>query len=145
MNTAVFRTDSITSTSTRQYAAWYDADAHVVIASRTIGQPEWKSTVTPLTGNVKDAHNVISIIADGDGFLHVSWDHHNHPLRYVRSKAPDSLEFPEKMVMTGQNEGAVSYPQFYKLANGDLIFLFRDGASGNGNLVVNHYDTKSQS
>src|SRR5438132_5558672 len=34
VNTAVFRTDSITSSADRQYAAWYDASGHVVIATR---------------------------------------------------------------------------------------------------------------
>jgi hypothetical protein len=48
------------------------------------------------------------------------------------------------MPMSGQNEANVTYPQFFKLADGNLIFLFRDGASGRGNLVVNRYETKTQ-
>jgi hypothetical protein len=144
VNTAVFRNDPITTSGDRQYAAYYNADGRVMIASRTIGQSEWKSSVTTLRGNIKDAHNVISIIADGDGYLHVSWDHHNHPLHYVRSKSPGSLEFTEPMPMTGQNEKSVSYPQFYQLADGNLMFLYRDGASGRGNLAVNHYNVKTK-
>lgn len=144
VNAAIFRNDPITTHGDRQYAAFYNPEGQVVIATRTIGQTEWQTAVTPLRGNVKDAHNVISIAADGDGYLHVSWDHHGHPLRYVRSKSPGSLEFTEMMPMTGQNEQNVTYPQFYQLADGNLMFLFRDGASGRGNLVVNHYDTKQQ-
>jgi hypothetical protein len=144
INTTVFRNDPITSHGDRQYAAYYDAEGHVVVAQRTIGQKEWRTTVTPPTGNLKDAHNVISIFADGEGFLHVSWDHHNDPLRYVRSRSPGSVEFTEKMPMTGKNEGKVSYPQFFRLADGNLVFFYRDGASGAGNLVLNHYDAKAQ-
>jgi hypothetical protein len=148
INTAIFRNDPITTHGDRQLAAYYDQGAHVVIASRTIGQTEWTTQVTNLTGNVKDAHNVISIIADGDGYLHVSWDHHNHPLRYVRSKspvtAPGPVEFTEKMPMTGENENSVSYPQFFALPDGNLLFFYRDGASGRGNLVLNRYDTRSK-
>jgi BNR repeat-containing family member len=144
VNTTIFRTDPITTFGDKQYAAYYNADGFVVIASRTIGEKEWTQTVTKLHGKVQDAHNMISMVADGEGYLHISWDHHNNPLRYVRSKTPGSVEFTEPMAMTGQNESSVSYPQFFKLANGDLIFMFRDGASGKGNLVVNHYDTKSK-
>src|SRR5439155_5225139 len=90
VNTAAFRHDPITTHGDQQYAAYYDADGRVVIATRTIGQTNWKTTVTDFRGNVKDAHDVISIISDGDGYLHLSWDHHGDPLHYARSKAPGS-------------------------------------------------------
>jgi hypothetical protein len=144
INVGVFRNDSVTSHGDKQYAAYYDAGGHVVIATRTIGQPEWTTTVTALTGDLKDAHNCISIIADGEGFLHVSWDHHNHPLRYVRSKLPGSLDFTDRLPMTGRNESSVTYPQFFKLPDGDLVFFYRDGESGRGNLALNRYDVKSR-
>jgi hypothetical protein len=35
----------------------------------------------------------------------------------------------------------VTYPQFYELPDGDLLFLYRDGMSGNGNLMLNRYHT----
>jgi hypothetical protein len=143
INTVIFRQDPITSWNNRQFAAYYDADSHVVLATRTIGETNWKTTVTDLRGNTKDAHNDISLIADGEGFLHISWDHHGHPLHYARSKTPGSIELTS-MPMTGKNEGNVTYPQFFKLADGNLIFLFRDGASGRGNLVVNRYESKTQ-
>ena len=79
-------------------------------------------------------------MVDGDGYLHMSWDHHGHPLRYCRSKEPGSLELTEKMPMTGKKEGRVTYPEFYRLPDGNLLFLYRDGASGRGNLMMNHYD-----
>ena len=144
VNATVFRNDPVTSHADRQYAAYYNGDGRVVIASRTLGQTDWKNTVTSLTGDVKDAHNGISIMADGQGFLHVSWDHHNHPLRYVRSKSPGSLELTDRMPMTGRNEKSVSYPQFFRMPDGNLIFFYRDGGSGRGNLVLNRYDAKAR-
>ena len=42
--------------------------------------------------------------------------------------------------MTGVNEKRVTYPEFYRLANGNLLFFYRNGESGEGNLVLNHYD-----
>jgi hypothetical protein len=84
---------------------------------------------------------MISIIVDGDGYLHMSWDHHGHPLRYAKGIAPGSIELGEKESMTGSLEERVTYPEFYKLSNGDLLFFYRDGGSGNGNLVLNRYRT----
>lgn len=144
INTTIFRQDPITTAGDRQFAAYYNADAKVVIADRKIGETEWHQTVTSLAAkNIKDAHNSISIMADGDGYLHMSWDHHNNPLNYVRSKSPATPDF-EPAQMIGSNEKSVSYPQFFKLANGDLLFMYRDGASGNGNLALNRYDTKTK-
>ena len=144
INAIAFRGDPITTHDNRQYAAYYDVDGNVVVASREIDQREWKTTVTGLKGDVKDAHNAISIIADAKGYLHLSWDHHGHPLRYVRSRAPGSLEFTDKMPMTGRHEENVTYPQFFRLPDGNLLFFFRDGQSGRGNLVLNHYDADAQ-
>ena len=143
VNVTNFRQDPITTAGDQQFAAYYDPSGHIVVAQRKIGESAWKTTVTDLTGNVKDAHNGISMIADGDGYLHLSWDHHGNPLRYARSKTPASLDF-EKMPMTGKTETNVTYPQFFQLPNGNLIFMYRDGRSGRGNLALNAYDTKTK-
>src|SRR5688572_24081294 len=78
VNCAVYRNDPITTHDQRRYAAYYDRDGRVIIASHSLAHPDVATVVTPFSGDVKDAHNVISIIADGDGFLHLSWDHHGH-------------------------------------------------------------------
>jgi hypothetical protein len=143
VNVTSFRCDPITTAGDQQYAAYYNADSHVVIAQRTIGQTKWKTTATDLKGHTIDAHNIISIIADGDGYLHISWNHHGNPLHYARSKAPGSTEF-EEIPMTGQTETNVTYPQFFKMPDGGLVFMYRDGASGRGNLVIDTYDTKTK-
>ena len=50
----------------------------------------------------------------------------------------------KKMPMTGKKEGRVTYPEFYRLPNGNLLFLYRDGSSGSGNLMMNHYSLKTK-
>jgi hypothetical protein len=45
--------------------------------------------------------------------------------------------------MTGRDEKSVSYPEFFRLQDGNLLFLYRDGGSGRGNLLVNRYDAAS--
>lgn len=144
INAVVFRRNSVVTHNETQYTAYYDADSCVVLAKRTLGSMNWEIRKTPYTGNVKDAHNSISIMVDGEGYLHMSWDHHNNPLNYCRSKTPGSLDLTAPLSMTGKKEDRVTYPEFYRLSNGDLLFLYRDGASGRGNLMMNHYDVKTR-
>lgn len=141
VNTAVFRGSSLETHGDSQFAAYYDPDGYVTLAKRKLGSDKWTVRKTQYKGNIKDAHNVISIGVDGDGYLHVSFDHHGHPLRYAVSVAPGSLELGELRPMTGIDEGDVTYPEFYTMPDGDLIFAYRSGASGRGNLVINHYST----
>ena len=144
VNATIFRKNSISSFKDRQYVAFYDNDANVILAKRKLGSASWEINKTQYKGNVRDAHNVICIMHDGDGFLHMAWDHHVDPLRYAISLEPESIEMGEKRPMVGILEDRVTYPEFYKKINGDLIFLYRDGSSGNGNLVMNQYNLKSK-
>lgn len=144
VNAVVFRKNSVVTYKNIQFTAFYDAQGRLKLAKRRLGKPFSEIVTTPFTGNYKDAHNCISIMVDGAGYLHVSWDHHGHPLRYARSVAPLSLQLTEKMPMTGLNESNVTYPEFHKLPNGNLIFMYRDGRSGRGNLVMNLYSTKTR-
>lgn len=144
INANITRHNSVVSHDGSQYVAYYAEDGYVVLAMRKLGSEKWKIRKTQYKGNTRDAHNSISIMVDGDGYLHVSWDHHNNPLRYCRSVAPGSLELTEKMPMTGEKEKRVTYPEFYRLSDGNLLFLYRDGASGRGNIMMNHYCIENQ-
>lgn len=144
VNANILRHNSVVSHESDQYVAYYTEDGFVVLAKRKLDSEKWEIHKTRYKGNVKDAHNSISIMVDGEGYLHMSWDHHGHPLRYCRSTSPGSLELTEKMSMTGKNENRVTYPEFYLLPNGDLLFLYRDGASGRGNVMMNHYSVKTK-
>ncbi|MBW8902141.1 MAG: BNR repeat-containing protein, partial [Massilia sp.] len=142
VNAVIFRKNSLASHDGVQYIAYYNQQRYVMLGKRKIGSAKWELVQTPYQGNAADAHNSISIMVDGEGYLHMAWDHHNHPLRYVKSVRPGSLELSEKQAMIGSDESSVSYPEFHRLPNGDLLFLYRDGASGSGNLVINAYDAK---
>lgn len=144
VNTAVFRGSSLATHGDTQYISYYDADGNIVLGKRKLGEDKWTLHKTQYKGNIKDAHNVISIGVDGDGYLHASFDHHGHPLRYARSIAPCSLELGELMPMIGEDENDVTYPEFYTMPDGDMIFAYRSGASGRGNLVLNRYSTKNK-
>nr|WP_297163922.1 BNR repeat-containing protein [uncultured Dysgonomonas sp.] len=144
VNVTVFRKNSLVTYKDTQFIAYYDNDGCLILGKRKLPKGEWILNKTQYTGNVSDAHNSISIMVDGDGYLHVSWDHHGHPLRYAKSIAPLSLELGDKQPMTRELEENVTYPEFYKMPNGDLIFIYRDGQSGKGNLVLNRYNVKTK-
>lgn len=144
VNTVIFRKNALTSNDTVQFVSYYDAGGYVVVGKRKLADTVWQLTRTPLTGNINDAHNSISIMLDGDGYLHLAWSHHNTPLQYVRSKEPLTANFGDKIIMTGSEEKKITYPEFYRLPGGDLLFFYRDGGSGNGNLVINKYSIKEK-
>ena len=143
VNTTIFRANSLFTHDSIQFVSYYDADGFLTLGKRAVGSTGWIVARTQYRGNVKDAHNVISMAVDGDGYLHVAFDHHGHPLRYARSVAPLSLELGEMEAMTGIDEDNVTYPEFYRLSDGDLLFVYRSGASGRGNMAINRYDLRS--
>lgn len=144
VNTVVFRKNSLATTGKYQFIAFYDPDGFVTLGKRMLGKAAWTLKKTTFKGNVNDAHNSISIMIDGKGFLHISWDHHGNGLNYARSSQPYSLEMGEREPMTGRNESNVTYPEFFRMPDGHLLFMYRDGSSGRGNLVLNTYDLKNR-
>jgi hypothetical protein len=142
INVAVFRKNSLVSYGDSQFVAFYDPYKRIVLGKRKLGASQWILKQTSCTGNIADAHNIISLMVDGRGYLHLAFDHHNTRLRYCRSVSPGSLTLSNESSMTGIEEQRVTYPEFYRLKNGNLLFLYRSGESGRGNLVMNHYDLK---
>lgn len=144
VNAVVFRKNSVVSYKDKQYLAYYDAEGYLVLAKRKLNSDKWKFNKTDYQGKVKDAHCSISIMIDGEGYLHIAWNHHNSKLLYAKSKKPESIILGEPQSMIGENETRVTYPEFYKFPNGNLFFVYREGNSGSGNIVINKYDTPTQ-
>ena len=144
VNTVIFRRNSLVTYQDTQYIAYYDEDQNVVLGKRNINAKDWELKVTQYKGDATDAHKSISLMVDGQGYLHLSWGLHSDPLNYCKSINPGSLELTPKMAMTGNKEKHVTYPEFYRLENGNLLFLYRDGGSGNGSLMLNSYDIKTK-
>lgn len=144
VNAVVFRKNSLVTHGDAQYVAYYDAQRYLVLGKRKLGSTQWTTQRSAWQGNAADAHNAISIMVDGAGYLHVSWDHHNNALRYARGVAPGSLVLGPKQAMLGVDEEEVSYPEFYRLPNGNLLFFYRLGGSGRGDLIINRYDVATQ-
>jgi hypothetical protein len=144
VNTTIFRKNSLTSLRDTQFISFYDPGGFVVLGKRKIGESKWELQRTKYKGKISDAHNSISIIVDDDGYLHMAWDHHNNRLHYAKSIAPGSLQLTAEMPMASSPENSVTYPEFYRLPGGELLFFYRDGSSGNGNLIINKYNLQTK-
>ncbi|MCB9273135.1 MAG: BNR-4 repeat-containing protein [Lewinellaceae bacterium] len=142
-NTVIFRKNSLATFRDTQFIAYYDAAGNIVLGKRKLGSSHWQLQQLPHQGQAADAHNALNIMADGAGYLHVAWSNHNGPLYYCRSESPGSLSMTALMPMAGELEGRVTYPEFYRMPNGNLLFLYRDGQSGQGNLAIQQYDVQA--
>lgn len=90
-----------------------------------------------------DSHNFISMMIDGDGDLLLSGDMHGVAMNWARltGGSIDFTAWATPPIEAGAtDEASVTYPLFIPLANGDVLFFFRDGASGQANLVLKKWD-----
>lgn len=143
VNVAIFRNNSVVTRDSMQYVSFYDRNGYVTVARRKLDDTLWDVVHSRHRGNINDGHNVISIMVDDNHVVHAAFDHHGDRLHYCRSVKPGSIELGELESMTGTLEDDVTYPEFYRLDGGDLLFAYRSGASGRGNLVLNRYDIKT--
>ncbi|MCE5324995.1 MAG: glycoside hydrolase family 88 protein [Planctomycetaceae bacterium] len=124
----------------RQYVAYYDAQRRMTVAARDLDSRTWQYQVLPQKVGW-DSHNSITMAIDEAGQIHLAGNMHCVPLVYFRtSKGGDIATFKQVKSMTGQNEKRCTYPRFMRGAQGQLIFRYRDGSSGNGNEIMNVYD-----
>ena len=129
----------------RQFVAFYDANRQMTLAQRNVDDDVWTFKALD-TFIVWDSHNAVTIALDRQGILHVSGNMHCVPLIYFKGSKPFDIQSVERVAgMTGEREKQVTYPVFLKGINGELIFNYRDGKSGNGATFYNVYDEENQS
>ncbi|MDA3925349.1 MAG: BNR repeat-containing protein [Kiritimatiellae bacterium] len=123
-----------------QYAAYFDSDHNMTVASRMLDSDKWQFQILPSKIGW-DGHNYVTMAVDDNGYLHLAGNMHCVPLIYFRSSKPhDITTFERVKSMTGENEGRCTYPQFMRGAGNSLIFHYRDGSSGKGNEIYNVYN-----
>lgn len=146
-NATAFIHHSILTVGTQQFVTYYNNNENVTVARRTLGDDNWDVYPTSFTAyDVSDGHDVISFGIDGAGYMHLSWGMHNNSLLYAKSTAPvtgsNAIAFTGVIAMTGF-ENTVCYPQFYELPDGDLLYFFREGGSGDGDSYWDRYDVSA--
>lgn len=159
INGQSFQQDALTSYGGWQYITYYDAERHVCVGRRKLPSSKWE--IVRLTdyrfsknkSQENDGHNTISIgLCQKDGTIHLSFDQHGGGLNYRVSKT-GILEHPEKVqwestlfnpvinyLEKDKPVLAISYPAFISTPQGNLLFIFRNGTSGNGDCILVSYD-----
>ena len=121
-----------------QYVAYYDSARRMTVALRTIASKTVHYVTLPSTLGW-DSHNYIAMALDSAGYLHVSGNMHAVPLVYFRSTAPFAIDSIKAASMVGSQETSLTYPVFFNGPSGELLFMYRDGASGNGNQIFDKW------
>ena len=128
---------SLLTDGDEQFVAYYDAERRMTVACRALDSTEWTTKVLP--SSVRwDSHNYVTMAFDSQEQLHLSGNMHCVPLIYFRTTKPREVTSLERVgSMVGQNENRCTYPRFLTGVEGELIFTYRDGSSGNGNQIWN--------
>lgn len=138
----------------RQYIAYYNEDRHMTVGQRNLDEKEFELFTLPVFNREEgggtstilnwDSHNSVTFGIDREGFIHLSGNMHVHPLTYFKAtRIHDITSLKQESGMIGTNEKRCTYPKFMTTREGDLVFHYRDGGSGDGNEIYNIYDTES--
>ena len=142
-NIAMVDTDPRTGEHTQfcGFVGDINAQRRMVIAKRTISDGSdgaWQRFATPFNNETfEDVHNVVSLMCRQNGRLCVSFGMHDVPLKMADLRTVGSIALVRKYVnpvVSGSTiETSNTYPAFGRFSNGDEIFTFREGGSGDGN------------
>ncbi|MFJ4781839.1 BNR repeat-containing protein [Streptomyces sp. NPDC088794] len=153
VNNNSFQKNGLLTYMGHQYAAWYTATRHAVIARRPLDGSSWSTLTLAHTLKSDDSHNVISMgVSELDGRLHLNLDSHSDGYFYAKSIA-GLLDNPASTAWTSSVLGPVqtsldglpltsqfTYPQFIATPEGALQLSYRVGVSGNGRNALAEYD-----
>ncbi len=151
INTIAFRNNSLYTVGNYQFTSYYNAAGYLVVARRDLTTNTWVGiTTTGTADSIIDDHDVISFGIDGNGYMHLSWGmHQSSTMHYAISNASvlgtsfTNTSFTASPIAgVGDNN---TYPEFYNLANGDLLFAYRNGSSSSGNMMVTTYNAATKS
>ncbi len=129
--------------SPKQYVGYYNAERHMVIASRNLDESTWDYKILPEKIEW-DSHNYITMAMDSTNRLHISGNLHVDPLVYFKMEKPHDLDSIQRVhSLIGTEEKRMTYPRFFRGPAQEFIFTYRDGRSGSGNQIYNLYNESS--
>lgn len=151
INTTIYRHHGIVTIGNYQILAFFVDAQHLRVVKRNIKSNITEPAIWDISGiyDVSDSHNTASIGIDNLGYIHLSYAQHANKLRYRRSMYPmDITKWTDEISMTGLREKHVTYPAFIiprnslaESANRDLLFFYRDGRSGKGDICIKKYNS----
>lgn len=130
-----------------QMIAYYDSNRQMSVAMRKMrdvnGSPWSYHKVSSWLG--WDAHNKVEVAFDKNGIIHLIGNLHGNKLVYFKSASPYDPRTLEKVdVMVDKAvEQKMTYPEFFKDPDGELILKYRDGSSGNGRWFYSKWNAEA--
>lgn len=121
--TAYLESPKIITHAGKTHVAWLDSEAEgfrVRIRTRDAASGEWSSTWT--IGEAANNHGGPALTVDAEGYLHVVYYAHHHPVRYRRSVRPNDASEWGPIDYFGEN---LTYPALVCAADGSLLFAAR--------------------
>ena len=139
----------------RQFIAYYNAERRLVVGQRNLSDPAFNLFILPPTTRETarststvlgwDSYNYVTFSFDKQGYIHLAANMHVHPLTYFKSKNPFDISSLEQVFeMVGSEENRCIYFRFMVINDGELLFHYRDGASGSGNEIYNIWSCESK-
>jgi hypothetical protein len=128
-----------------QVIAYYDANRQMTVAHRKTRRSPWiYYKVDSWLG--WDSHNYVVVAFDSDGHLHLSGNIHANRIEYFRTRIPRDVRSLERVEVmeNAELETRATYPRFLKRDNGELLFKYRSGGSGDGVDIYLVYDTETR-
>ena len=131
-----------------QMIAYYDASRQMSVAVRKMrdvnGAP-WSYHKLP-SWLGWDAHNKVEAAFDKNGHIHLSGNLHGNKLVYFRSDSPYDPRTLKQIDLMVEDavEQRMTYPEFFKDPDGNLIFKYRDGSSGQGRWFYNRWNANTK-
>jgi hypothetical protein len=136
---------ALLATSTRLYAAYYDANRQLTVAQRARrGGASW--SYRKLDSWVGwDSHNYVTLAVDRTGAVHVAGNMHVDPLTYFQTDSSGDVRTLRRVavLVDSARERHMTYPVFLTTSTGQLIFKYRDGSSGRGDEIYRVYDERA--
>lgn len=128
-----------------QVLAYYDADRVLTVADRNVRGIGWDFRKLPSTIGW-DSHNYVALGFDRHGRLHVAGNMHASPLQYwiINLEDPDRLPQQVEVLLDRARELEVTYPEFLRTSDGEMLFTYRDGKSGSGDFVALRWDDTTE-
>jgi hypothetical protein len=147
INTSIFRGAGLVTAEGFQFGAYYESETQILLFRRTLATNAVEIHRLPSEAALNDAHNIISLGVDGDGYLHLAFEQHGSALNYRRASAPLAIDaWSEPVAMTGQNEDRVTYPYFVTATRPGqpLLFFYRNGSAMKADVHLKRYDSAAK-
>lgn len=128
-----------------QFIAYYNKNRNMTVASRKVSESKWNYKVLP-TKVGWDSHNRITMTFDRDFCIHVTGNMHNDTMTYFKTEKSLDISSFQKVfpLVSAKDELSCTYPSFLKTPDGQIIFSYRLGGSGNGITITSSYDEKTK-